>query len=123
MLTTPTTVTHTIDHERLNRLHSGDQQQIVNVLTIFIDEVMPDFDDLEGSIQQQVWADVVDKAHKIIPWIGMAGLTSLETELRSLEQLAKTNPAADVLTTHWNRFRQGLGDTLPLVIQERNRLR
>ncbi|WP_192579084.1 Hpt domain-containing protein [Fibrisoma limi] len=122
MFTTPTPITHTIDHERLNRLHGGDQRQIVNVLTIFIDEVMPDFDDLEGSIQQEMWPDVADKAHKILPWMGMAGLTSLESELRSLEQLAKTNPAPDVLINHWKQFRQALGETLPLVIQERNRL-
>ncbi|QJW88322.1 Hpt domain-containing protein [Spirosoma taeanense] len=113
---------HTIDHERLNKLHSGDRRQIISVFQLFLDEVLPDFLELEQGMQQQQWPEVADMAHKIVPWVGMVGLTSLETELRSLEKQAKHNPTTQSMTASWDRFKAGLDRTVPLLRQELARM-
>lgn len=114
--------TPTIDYERLDRLHGGSRSQILAVTTLFLDDVLPDFDPLADAVRQQQWASVADMAHKIVPWIGMVGLTSLETELRQLEIRAKTNPVANELTNHFWQIRDGIDQAIPLLRQELDKL-
>ena len=116
------TTNHAIDHDRLDRLHDGSRNQIVSVLHLFLDEVMPDFDPLDEAVRQHQWPEAADMAHKIVPWVGMVGLTTLEMELRDLEIRAKTKPDAEGVTNHWLRFKTGLNQALPLLRQELDRL-
>ncbi|GAB3886382.1 Hpt domain-containing protein [Spirosoma agri] len=113
-----TTIVHSIDYERLRKLHSHDERLIINVLTLILDEVLPDFDTIEANIQKQEWAEAAHTAHQLIPWVGMAGLTSLENELRTFEQVAKRNPNADDIRSAWYQFRAGLDEAIPLLQQE-----
>lgn len=113
---------HFIDHERLDRLHDGSRSQIISVLHLFLDEVMPDFGPLDEAVRQHQWPEAADMAHKIVPWVGMVGLTTLETELRNLEIRAKTTPDADGVTDQWLRFKTGLNQAVPLLRQELARL-
>ncbi|RYC67884.1 Hpt domain-containing protein [Spirosoma sordidisoli] len=111
-----------IDYPRLDRLHGGSRGQIVSVLHLFLDEVMPDFDQLEAGMAQQNWVGVADVAHKIVPWVGMVGLTSLEMELRQLEQYAKSAPEPEGVISRWNHFKAGLEQALPVLRSELDRL-
>ncbi len=94
----------------------------MSVLHLFLDEVIPDFDQLEAGMEQQNWVGVADVAHKIVPWVGMVGLTSLEMELRQLEQSAKAAPEPEEVISRWNHFKAGLEQALPVLRSELDRL-
>lgn len=122
MNTTNTSTTSIIDYERLDRLYDGSPSMLAYGLAVFLDEVLLDIDRLEQEIGQQQWPVVADTAHKIVPWVGMVGLTGLESQLRELELQAKQKPVATTLVEQWLSFKVGLDQAIPLLQQELARL-
>ncbi|MBN8821459.1 MULTISPECIES: Hpt domain-containing protein [unclassified Spirosoma] len=113
---------HTIDYDRLNELYDGDNEQIASLFELFLDEVFPDFQEIEREIDQQNWADVAKTAHKMLPWVGMVGLTALEGKLRSIEAQAKTDRNPEEIKLAWSQFKLGLDKATPLIREELARL-
>lgn len=106
-----------IDRDRLAQLHDS-PRMIVHAIEMFLDEVLPDFGPLGEAIQQEQWLQTASLAHKIVPWLGMAGLTGLEGELRKLETEARTEPNPVQLTDRWVRLNAGLSQAIPLLRRE-----
>ncbi|WP_020596088.1 Hpt domain-containing protein [Spirosoma panaciterrae] len=113
---------HTIDYGRLNELYDGDNEQIASLFELFLDEVFPDFREIEMEIDRQNWVEVAKTAHKMLPWVGMVGLTALEAKLRSIEAQAKTDPNPEAIRSAWNQFKFGLDKAMPLIREELTRL-
>ncbi|WP_461088235.1 Hpt domain-containing protein [Spirosoma gilvum] len=113
---------HTIDYDRLNELYDGDNDQIASLFELFLDEVFPDFREIEMEIDQQNWTEVAKIAHKMLPWVGMVGLTALEAKLRSIETLAKTGGSSEDIKLGWSQFKYGLDKAMPLIREELARL-
>ncbi|MVM34771.1 Hpt domain-containing protein [Spirosoma sp. HMF4905] len=109
---------HIIDYQRLNELYDGDNEQIASLFELFLDEVFPDFDEIEAEIDQQNWPEVAQIAHKMLPWVGMVGLTALEAKLRTIETQAKAGANTDDIMATWNQFKTGLDQATPLIRQE-----
>ncbi|QMW05844.1 Hpt domain-containing protein [Spirosoma foliorum] len=113
---------HAIDYNRLNELYDGDNEQIASLFELFLDEVLPDFDEIENEIDQQNWSEVAQIAHKMLPWVGMVGLTALEAKLRAIEAQAKAgSDKAEIMAT-WMQFKTGLSQARPLIREELVRL-
>lgn len=109
---------HTIDYQRLNELYDGDNEQIASLFELFLDEVFPDFNEIESQILQQEWPTVAATIHKMVPWVGMVGLTALEAKLRSIEMLAKTQTDTEQIMPNWTQFKGGLNQSIPVIQQE-----
>lgn len=109
---------HAIDYQRLDELYDGDKEQIASLFELFLDEVFPDFDAIENEINQQNWTEVAQIAHKMLPWVGMVGLTALEAKLRTIEAQAKAGSNTDDMMTTWNQFKTGLNQAMPLIREE-----
>ena len=113
---------HMVDRDRLEQLHNS-TRMIIHAIEMFLDEVVPDFDPLDKAIRHQQWLQTAGLVHKIVPWLGMTGLTGLECELRELETEARTQPDAARLTDRWARFKAGLHQAIPLLHAELERLK
>ncbi|GAB4045375.1 Hpt domain-containing protein [Spirosoma litoris] len=113
---------HAIDYNRLNELYDGDNEQIASLFELFLDEVLPDFDEIENEIEQQNWSEVAQIAHKMLPWVGMVGLTALEAKLRAIEAQAKAGSGKAEIMATWKQFKTGLSQAMPLIREELVRL-
>lgn len=111
-------VSHVIDYHRLNELYDGDTEQIASLFELFLDETFPDFQDIETKIEQNLWPEVANQAHKLLPWVGMVGLTTLETKLRSIEAQATDGSGKEEILATWHQFRTGLDQAVPMIRQE-----
>ncbi|GAB4018534.1 Hpt domain-containing protein [Spirosoma sp. KCTC 42546] len=111
-------VSHVIDYQRLNELYDGDTEQIASLFELFLDETFPDFQDIDTKIDQHSWPEVASQAHKLLPWVGMVGLTTLETNLRSIEAQVADGAGKEEILATWNQFKTGLNQAIPLIRQE-----
>ncbi|MVM37351.1 Hpt domain-containing protein [Spirosoma sp. HMF3257] len=109
---------HTIDYQRLNELYDGDNEQIASLFELFLDEVFPDFGEIENEIERQNWPEVAQITHKMLPWVGMVGLTALEAKLRTIEAQAKAGSARDEIMVTWSQFKLGLNQSMPIIREE-----
>lgn len=112
-----------LDQQRLKALHGDDRKMLALALSMFLDEIIPEFDAMGSLVTAQQWPEFAEQAHKMLPWLGMAGLTSLEHDLRRLEQDAKTAPDPDRLRTGWQAFTTTLDRMKPLLEAELQRAR
>lgn len=111
-----------LDYERLQQLHGDSRSMLIVALDLFLDEVLGDFLALEHSVHAHDWNEVAGMAHRLIPWLGMVGLTQQETQLRRLMAQAR-QPADPVqLTRLWQQFKTDLDQMVPLVEAERKAL-
>ncbi|GAA4405056.1 hypothetical protein GCM10023187_23100 [Nibrella viscosa] len=111
-----------LDHERLYQLHGDSRSMLLIALDMFLDEVLVDFSVLENAVRSQNREEIADMGHKLVPWLGMVGLTHLETQLRQLVALAKSNADSTAITHSWEVFKTELDHMIPLVEAERRRL-
>lgn len=109
---------HVIDYQRLNELYDGDTEQIASLFELFLDEEYPDFQDIEHKIDQKQWPEVANIAHKMLPWVGMVGLTNLEAKLRNIESQAIDGSSTGEIMGIWNQFKTGVNQAIPLIRQE-----
>ena len=109
---------HIIDYQRLGELYDGDNEQIASLFELFLDEEFPDFEEIEHKIEEKQWPEVANIAHKMLPWVGMVGLTTLEAKLRHIETQATAGSSTQEIMVTWNQFKTGLNQAMPLIRQE-----
>ncbi|GAB3272032.1 hypothetical protein GCM10027347_43470 [Larkinella harenae] len=101
-------LTDGLDRERLQELYGDDTEMLVSAMSMFLDEVMPNFLELEKRIGEENWTEVAQLTHQLRPWLGMVGLTNLEKQLYEIEELARQNPERAVVMFIFNDFRSHL---------------
>lgn len=101
-------VIDTLDQERLMQLYKDDIEMLGDHIEMFLDEVIPNFLELDAQLVGRNWTAVTDLTHQLRPWLGMVGLTSLENKLCEIEKLAKNNPDPEMALVLWNDFQAGL---------------
>ncbi|WP_338876101.1 Hpt domain-containing protein [Spirosoma sp. SC4-14] len=96
-----------IDYERLVSLYGDNPRLIRNTFGLFLDSVLPDFEKLDRDVYLQQWPEIANAMHQVLPWLGMVGLTQLETDFRNLEDMVKGNPQSEPFLTAWGQFKSG----------------
>lgn len=111
-----------LDRVRLDKFYGDDKNQLTLVLTIFLNDVVRDLYVVEQFLNQEKWTEAADTAHKERPWLGMAGLTSLETKLFQFEKQAKFNPEPTTLLEMWASIKMGVEQMIPVLEEELKQL-
>lgn len=78
--------------EKINEMAEGDQDFVLSVISVFLDEVPQDLEELEKAIAQQHFDDVYKLAHKIKPNVDLLGMEQTRATALEIETLGK-NPA------------------------------
>ncbi|WP_128547090.1 Hpt domain-containing protein [Larkinella soli] len=113
---------HRLDHERLRQLHADDDGMIASAIEMFLSDVLSNFLEMDNLVCRQDWEELAGLSHQLRPWLGLVGLTSLESSLKDLESQIKTGPDPQALQTHWSQFRAGLSRMTPVLEEELQRL-
>ncbi len=81
--------------DKINEMADGDQDFINSVISVFLEEVPQDLEDLEEALEQQNYEQVYQLAHKIKPNVDLLGMEQTRAAASEIEMLGKS--AANML--------------------------
>ncbi len=75
--------------EKLNDMAAGDEDFILSVISVFLEEVPQDLEDLENAINTGDYENVYKLAHKIKPNVDLLGMEQTRAIALDIENLGK----------------------------------
>jgi HPt (histidine-containing phosphotransfer) domain-containing protein len=75
--------------DKLNEMADGDEDFILSVITVFLEEVPQDLEDLEKAIEGEDYENVYQLAHKIKPNVDILGMEQTRAIALEIETLGK----------------------------------
>ncbi|MEA5138932.1 PAS domain S-box protein [Arcicella rigui] len=112
----------TIDKERILELYGNDKEYMTDIFQTFLEDVLPDFDEIQVLIDAKNLDGLKKLAHKLKPTLGMVGLTDLEKEIIAFEHHVKDGIDFEELDKQWKRLYQGIKAGVPVLQRELERV-
>ncbi|AYN67079.1 Hpt domain-containing protein [Euzebyella marina] len=81
--------------DKINEMAEGDEAFINSVISVFLEEVPQDLEDLETALDQQNHERVYKLAHKIKPNVDLLGMEQTRAVALQVETLGKNNASMD----------------------------
>jgi HPt (histidine-containing phosphotransfer) domain-containing protein len=76
--------------DKINEMADGDQDFINSVISVFLEEVPQDLEDLETAISRKDYDNVYKLAHKIKPNVDLLGMEQTRATALEIETLGKS---------------------------------
>lgn len=83
--------------DKLNEMADGDNDFVLSVITVFLEEVPQDLEDLEKAIDQGDYENVYMLAHKIKPNVDILGMEQTRAIALEIETLGKDEKNKDLI--------------------------
>ncbi|MEX0290827.1 MAG: Hpt domain-containing protein [Flavobacteriaceae bacterium] len=77
--------------DKLNEMADGDQHFVNSVISVFLEEVPQDLEDLESAIASMDYENVYKLAHKIKPNVDLLGMEQTRATALEIETLGKSS--------------------------------
>ncbi|WP_298794787.1 Hpt domain-containing protein [uncultured Allomuricauda sp.] len=81
--------------DKVNEMAEGDQDFITSVISVFLEEVPADMEDLEKAIEARDYENVYKLAHKIKPNVDLLGMEQTRATALEIETLGKNTTSID----------------------------
>lgn len=81
--------------DKVNEMAEGDQDFITSVISVFLEEVPTDMEDLEKAIEARDYENVYKLAHKIKPNVDLLGMEQTRATALEIETLGKNTTSID----------------------------
>lgn len=107
-----------LDVPCLEEMYGRDWDFASDMFLTFLEEIAPDFDQLNPLVQQEDWERFYQVAHKVKPSLGMVGLTTLQQKVMQAELIAKQNPEKNKLAELTENILKDLKIYLPIIQQQ-----
>jgi len=75
--------------DKINEMADGDEDFVNSVISVFLEEVPQDLEDLENALNQQNHDQVYKLAHKIKPNVDLLGMEQTREAALQMETLGK----------------------------------
>lgn len=75
--------------DKINEMADGDEDFVNSVISVFLEEVPQDLEDLENALNQQNHDQVYKLAHKIKPNVDLLGMEQTREAALKMETLGK----------------------------------
>ncbi|RRB01251.1 Hpt domain-containing protein [Larkinella rosea] len=111
-------LTDQLDRKRLLQFYEDDTEMMISAMEMFLDEVIPNFLELEKLVEQQDWEALTSLTHQMRPWLGMVGLTLLENKLCDIETMAKQSPNLEIIMISCTNFNENLAQMSSVLKME-----
>ena len=76
--------------DKINEMAAGDQDFVESVISVFLEEVPQDLEDLEQAIEKGDHENVYKLAHKIKPNVDLLGMEQTRATALEIETLGKS---------------------------------
>ncbi|NAS11879.1 Hpt domain-containing protein [Poritiphilus flavus] len=77
--------------DKINEMADGDQDFVNSVISVFLEEVPQDLEDLESAIASMDYENVYKLAHKIKPNVDLLGMEQTRATALEIETLGKSS--------------------------------
>jgi len=94
-----------INTNHLQELYGGDTEYIREMIQSFIEDVVPDFEEIDTLFKDKKQELLAKALHKIKPTLGMVGLSNLETQIKQIEQDIRELQPIEPIIESWHNFR------------------
>ncbi|MGI9550899.1 MAG: Hpt domain-containing protein [Aurantibacter sp.] len=81
--------------DKINEMADGDQDFINSVVSVFLEEVPQDLQDLEQALEQKNHEKVYQLAHKIKPNVDLLGMEQTRAAALEIETMGKNSASID----------------------------
>jgi len=85
------------DLSMVQSVSGGDESFIKKMVSLFIETVPKNVDELNMAFKQENWEQVSKLAHKLKSTVDSMGIRSLKTEIREVESFAKQKESLEKL--------------------------
>lgn len=75
--------------DKINEMAEGDQDFVVSVVSVFLDEVPTDLQDLETAVNSSDYENIYKLAHKIKPNVDLLGMEQTRATALEIETMGK----------------------------------
>ncbi|NHF58070.1 Hpt domain-containing protein [Flavobacteriaceae bacterium TP-CH-4] len=76
--------------DKINEMAEGDQEFVQSVISVFLEEVPTDLQDLESALEDKNYEQVYKLAHKIKPNVDLLGMEQTRAAALEIETLGKS---------------------------------
>ncbi len=76
--------------DKINEMADGDEDFILSVITVFLEEVPQDLEELEMALSRRDYNSVYKLAHKIKPNVDLLGMEQTRANALQIETLGKS---------------------------------
>ncbi|NNC60906.1 MAG: Hpt domain-containing protein [Flavobacteriaceae bacterium] len=83
--------------DKLNEMADGDNDFVLSVITVFLEEVPQDLEDLEKALDKGDYENVYKLAHKIKPNVDILGMEQTRAIALEIETLGKDEKNKDLI--------------------------
>ena len=94
--------------DKLNEMADGDDDFILSVVTVFLEEVPQDLEDLEKAIAEGDFEQVYKLSHKIKPNVDILGMEQTRAIALELETLGKDHGNMDLIKTKFPALKKDI---------------
>ncbi len=94
--------------DKLKEMADGDEDFVLSVITVFLEEVPQDLEDLEKAIEAGDYENVYQLAHKIKPNVDLLGMEQTRAIALEIETLGKSADNKDQIETKFPVLKQDI---------------
>ncbi|MBT8283010.1 MAG: Hpt domain-containing protein [Muriicola sp.] len=94
--------------DKLNEMADGDDDFVLSVITVFLEEVPQDLEDLEKAIQEDDYESVYKLAHKIKPNVDILGMEQTRAIALEIETLGKDEQNKDIIAAKFPALKKDI---------------
>jgi len=94
--------------DKLNEMADGDDDFVLSVVTVFLEEVPQDLEDLEKAIDEGDYENVYKLAHKIKPNVDILGMEQTRAIALEIETLGKDEENKDLIESKFPALKKDI---------------
>ncbi|GAB3643480.1 PAS domain-containing hybrid sensor histidine kinase/response regulator [Spirosoma arcticum] len=111
-----------LDQPRLLELYGTDRAYLLEMFSLFLTDIAPEFLKLPALCQKRDWAALGREVHKLRPTLGMVGLSRLEEKMEEIERGLQKGIEKDVIVVYCNDIVDGISKIIPMLQRETRKL-
>ena len=92
--------------DKINEMADGDEDFILSIVTVFLEEIPQDLEDLEEAIGNRDHEKTYQLAHKIKPNVDLLGMEQTRILALDIESLGKNQGSFDEINTKFPALKQ-----------------
>jgi HPt (histidine-containing phosphotransfer) domain-containing protein len=77
--------------DKINEMAEGDDEFVVSVISVFLEEVPADLEELEAAIERSDYEQTYKLAHKIKPNVDLLGMETTRANALEIETIGKNS--------------------------------
>jgi PAS domain S-box-containing protein len=104
-----------LDYKLLLELYGNDTDYMINMFTVFLEDIAPEILNLTGKYNNEDWSNFAQLVHKSAPTFLMVGLPELKEKMDELLKIIKQGDSKQLINTYSTDIEEKLKNAIPVL--------